>query len=399
MIQDQTILCFASGYDAPPTSKHHVMHILAERNTVLWVNYHASRVPTASSSDLGYMTKKLGQVFAGMKSPRDNLYVLTPLVVPLPGSAWAKRLNQGLLVAQIRRALKKVGRGPVQLWSFTPDIGYLLGRFGEEKVLYYCVDDHASFTGYSREQVLRDEEDLCRRADLVVTTSMVLQKAKEPLNLNTMLVPHGVDYEHFSKALSNGLPTPPDIADIPHPRLGFFGLIRDWVDLDLLVDVARRRPDWHLVLIGDSTVDLAAYHELPNVHFLGRKPYDDLPAYCRQFDVGLIPFKINELTRAVNPIKLREYLAAGMPVVSTPLPEVSRYGHLVHMADGPMEFETAVAKSLASSAWECERRAAAMSEEIWPEKVDEICTRLVSKTDAEKAMQPRRVNHSPADVT
>ena len=377
MIQGQTILCFASGYDAPPTSKHHVMHILAERNVVLWVNYHASRAPTASSSDLTYMAKKLGQVVAGMKNPRDNLHVLTPLVVPLPGSAWARRLNRALLVAQIRRALKKVGRGPVQLWSFTPDIGYLLGRFGENRVLYYCVDDHASFTGYNREQVLHDEADLCRRADLVVTTSMALQKAKEPLNPNTILVPHGVDYEHFSKALSNGLPTPADIADIPHPRLGFFGLIRDWVDLDLLAEVARRRPEWHIVMIGDSSVDLAPYREQPNMHFLGRKPYDDLPAYCKQFDVGLIPFKINELTLAVNPIKLREYLAAGLPVVSTPMPEVMLYDHLIETATTADETVDAIDKCLSSPPTATADRTTAMAVETWPEKVDSLCRPLM----------------------
>ena len=376
MIEDQTILCFASGYDAPPTSKHHVMHILAERNVVLWVNYHASRAPTASSSDLTYMAKKLGQVVAGMKNPRDNLHVLTPLVVPLPGSAWAKRLNRALLVAQIRRALKKVGRGPVQLWSFTPDIGYLLGRFGEERVLYYCVDDHASFTGYNRQQVLRDEQNLCRRADLVVTTSMALQKAKEPYNPNTMLVPHGVDYEHFSKALSDDLPTPADIANIPHPRLGFFGLIRDWVDLDLLAEVARRRPDWHIVMIGDSTVDLTPYRELQNIHFLGRKPYADLPAYCKQFDVGLIPFKINELTLAVNPIKLREYLAAGLPVVSTPMPEVMLYDHLIETATTPDETVDAIDKCLSSPPTARTERTTAMAAETWPERVEGMAERL-----------------------
>ena len=107
MIEGQTILCFASGYDAPPTSKHHVMHILAERNVVLWVNYHASRAPTASSSDLTYMAKKLGQVVADMKNPRDNLFVLTPLVIPLPGSGWAKRLNRavGGGVLRLRRTI------------------------------------------------------------------------------------------------------------------------------------------------------------------------------------------------------------------------------------------------------------------------------------------------------
>ncbi|MHC4402528.1 MAG: glycosyltransferase [Planctomycetota bacterium] len=387
MIEGQTILCFASGYDAPPTSKHHVMHLLAERNVVLWVNYHASRTPTVSSSDLAYMARKLAQVFAGLKHPRENLYVLTPLVVPLPSSPWARKLNEALLAFQIRWALGKILHGPVQFWSFTPDVSYLLGRFGEKKVVYYCVDDHASFTGHNRRQVLRDEEDLCRRADLVVTTSTVLQQAKEPLNPNTMLVPHGVDYAHFARALSNHRPAPSDVADIPHPRLGFFGLIRDWVNLDLLAEVARRRPDWHIMLIGDSTLDLAPYRSLENMHFLGRKPYEVLPDYCREFDVGLIPFKINELTRAVNPIKLREYLAAGLPVVSTPLPEVELYGHLVETAATADEFTTAATRCLDGDPADRTRRATAMAAESWLARVSDVCSRLSGNCSKPKDRQ------------
>jgi glycosyltransferase involved in cell wall biosynthesis len=376
VIEDQTILCFASGYDAPPTSKHHMMHLLAEHNTVLWVNYHASRAPTTSSSDLAYMAKKLGQVFAGIKNPRPNLHVLTPLVVPLPSSSWARRLNRTMLIQQIRRALRKVGSGPVQLWSFTPDVSYLLGHFGEEKTVYYCVDDHAFFTGYDRDQVLRDEQELCRRADLVVTTSIALQNKKSPWNSNTILLPHGVDHDHFSRALSDELPQPPDIASIPHPRLGFFGLIRDWVDLDLLAEIARRRPDWHMVLVGDSTINLSPYQSLDNLHFLGRKPYAELPAYCRQFDVGLIPFKINELTRAVNPIKLREYLSAGLPVVSTGLPEVQLYEQLIGMANSPVEFEKEIERALQASDSEREKLSSAMANETWQMKFAQLSSSL-----------------------
>ncbi len=390
MIEGRTILCFASGYDAPPTSKHHVMHLLAERNTVLWVNYHASRTPSVNSSDMLYMARKLGQVFSGMAQPRKNLHVLTPLVLPLPGKKWAQRLNRRLLEFQIRAALRKVRRGPLQVWSFTPDVSYLLDSFHAEEVVYYCVDDHANFSGYDNEQVLREEADLCRRADLVVTTSSVLQEAKAPLNPDTMLVTHGVDYDHFSKAVTDGLPTPPDIADIPHPRLGFFGLIRDWVDLALLADLARMRPEWHIVMIGDAdaNVRLEDYRSIPNMHFLGRKPYADLPAYCRQFDVGLIPFKINDLTRAVNPIKLREYLAAGLPVVSTPMPEVESCGHPVEIADTPEACESAIAAAL-SSASEASSRSAAMATETWPAKVAAISRRLAASVAECPAARPR----------
>jgi len=377
-MRSRTILCFASGYDAPPTSKHHVMHLLAERNTVLWVNYHASRTPSASGSDVAHMARKLREVAAGVRRVRGNLYTLTPLVVPLPTSRVARWINRALLVAQIRAALARLRRGPLQVWSFTPDIAYLLDHFDAEKVVYYCVDDFAEFTGYDREQVLRDEADLCRRADLVVTTSQALQESKAPLNPNTVLVPHGVDYAHFARAVSNNLPVPADMRGIPHPILGFFGLIRDWVDLDLLAGVAHLRPEWHIVLIGDadSNVNLEAYRSIPNMHFLGRKPYADLPAYCRCFDVGLVPFKINELTKAVNPIKLREYLAAGVPVVSAPLREVSPCRGDVRIAGGPDETVQAVKTCLAEGEADRLRRSGDMATETWSAKVADICQLL-----------------------
>ena len=382
MIKEKTIICFASGYDAPPTSKHHVMHLLAENNIVLWVNYHASRKPSASASDLSYMAAKLRQIISGMQQPRRNLFVLTPLVIPLPASQTARRLNRSLLIAQIRLALKKIGQktGSTQIWSFTPDIAYTLGHFNEEKVIYYCVDDHASFSGYDKNQVLRDEKELCEKSDLVITTSMALQETKSPWNANTILLPHGVDYDHFSRAVHEDLPCPEDLAPIPKPRLGFFGLIRDWVDVDLMASVAEKKPEWHLVIIGDadSSVDLEKYRKIPNMHFLGRKPYKNLPAYCRHLDAGLIPFKINDLTIAVNPIKLREYLAAGLPVIATPLPEVGLYKKLVDITNSAEGFIAAFEKHVGEPEKNRVERTSAMKAESWPQKVGAIYRKLLS---------------------
>jgi glycosyltransferase involved in cell wall biosynthesis len=374
MIHEKTIICFASNYNAPPTSKHHVMQMLAKDNIILWVNYHASRTPTASSSDLRYIVDKLKQVASGLKNPLKNLYVLTPLVIPLPGSRLARLLNRLLLISQVRLALKKIRKGSVQLWSFTPDISYVLGRFGEEKVVYYCVDDHASFSGYDKEQVLQDEEELCRKSDLVITTAMVLQESKKSWNSNTILVPHGVDFDHFNQAVREELPCPPELQNIPHPRLGFFGLIRDWVDVDLLAEIARKQTKWQFVLIGDadSSVNLKKYDTIQNMHFLGRKTYSELPAFCQHFDVGLIPFKVNDLTYAVNPIKLREYLSAGLPVVSTPMPEVKLYDHLVEIASTIDEFEKSIKTCLEDTEGNRAERVAAMAKETWSVKLQKI---------------------------
>jgi len=376
MIAGRTILCFASGYDAPPTSKHHVMGLLSARNRVLWVNYHASRRPSASPADLAGMAGKLRRVFGGVAKARGDLYVLTPLVIPLPGAAWARRANRALLLGQIRSALSRLRSGPVQVWSFTPDIAYLLDGLEREKVVYYCVDDFASFAGYARRQVRRDEAELCRRADLVVTSSAALQRAKRALNPRTILVPHGVGYHHFARAVSEDLPVPEDLAAIPCPRLGFFGLIREWVDLELLKAAAAAMPDWHFVFLGDAAVDLSGCRGLANMHFLGRKPYAQLPAYCRQFDVGLIPFKVNRLTRAVNPIKLREYLAAGLPVVSTPMPEARRYERFVRIIRTPEALVAAVEGLLVEDPGQRRLRSESMAGETWPRKLERICQAL-----------------------
>ncbi len=382
MIEGKTIVCFASGYQSPPTSKHHVMHELAERNVVLWVNYHASRAPSVSASDLMRIFRKLKQVAGGMYSPRRNVHVLTPMAIPLPSHAWARRLNRWILKWQIQRAIKKVGGGPVQVWSFAPDVAYLLEAFGPEKVVYYCVDEYSEFTGYDKQQVLKDEAELAGRADLVVTTSTPLLQAKASLNRNTILVPHGVNYEHFSKALSDSLTEPEDLRRIPHPRLGFFGLIRDWVDVGLLAAVAREKPEWQFVLLGDATVDLSPYRAIANMHFLGRKPYAELPAYCKGFDLGLIPFVTNDLTHAVNPIKLREYLAAGLPVISTPMPEVQQMDDLVAVVEGPRALIEAAERLLKSDPADRFKRSQAVSGMTWPARVGEICDHLCRKEGA-----------------
>lgn len=372
----KTIVCFANGYEAPPTSKHHIMHLLAKDNVVLWVNYHASRVPSANSADLFRVFRKLGQFFRGKQQVRPHLYVLTPLVVPLPASKTARRLNRRLLILQLQYALRRIRRGPVQIWSFTPDISYTLGQLGEEKVIYYCVDDHGHFSGYNREQVEADEANLCERSDLVITTSLALLEGKKHFNPHTVLVQHGVDFAHFRQAVDDTLPEPDELKKIPFPRLLFFGLIRDWVNLDLVAEVAQRRPEWHFIVIGDTQIDLSPYRRQTNMHFIGPKPYRELPGWCRHCSVGLIPFQVNDLTYAVNPIKLREYLAAGLPVVSTPMPEVQCYEQYVHIAAEAGEFETAIEKALACSTSQRKVLSDAMSHETWESKLESIASHL-----------------------
>jgi glycosyltransferase involved in cell wall biosynthesis len=200
-----------------------------------------------------------------------------------------------------------------------------------------------------------------------------LAEAKRPLNPETHVAPHGVDGEHFGRALAADTEVPADLARLPAPVLGFYGSIADWVDTTLLAEVARLRPDWTLVLIGTELVSTSMFERLPNVHLLGRRPYETLPAYCKGFDVGLIPYLQSEQLPYRNPIKLREYLAAGVPIVATPIPEVGRYADWCASADSPEAFVRAVETAIAGDSPERRaERALAVADETWAVRAAEV---------------------------
>lgn len=399
MIENQNIICIASNYWYDPTSKHQVMNRLAAKNHVIWVNYHGSRRPTASVRDVSAITNKLRQVIEGPRRVHDNLTVITPMVVPLPGNSAVAKLNAQLLTRQIRAVLRDLPRRPVQLWTFAPDVDYLCGQFDESCVVYYCVDEFSQFTGYDVGAILAAERRLALQSDLVVVTSRQLLEAKRPISRRIELLPHGVDVEHFATAHRDEVTIPEDVAHLPRPILGFWGLIQDWVDIDLLVSIARQRPDWSMVLIGEAATDVSKLEQLPNVHLLGRRDYQQLPAYAKAMDVGLIPFRLNPLTAAVNPIKLREYLAAGLPVVSTPLPEVCAYQPFVSVGSTADAWVRACEAAFCDDARQAEQRMHAMQAESWDAKV-ELLSDLVTATvegcdDPFRDVSTRRSKNTP----
>jgi glycosyltransferase involved in cell wall biosynthesis len=235
------------------------------------------------------------------------------------------------------------------------------------------VDEYSAFAGVSRERLRNMEDALVRRADLVITSSESLYEARRKLNPHTAFVSHGVDVAHFSRALDPETTPPADASGLSGPVIGFFGLIAEWIDLAMIQEIARRRPSWTVLLIGKANVDMTPLKALPNVRWLGQKPYETLPAYSRAFDVGIIPFRIEDLTLKANPLKLREYLAAGLPVVSSDLPEVRKYGDLVHLASGADGFVTAIERALEDrSDVAAAARVQAMKHESWDARVEEI---------------------------
>jgi glycosyltransferase involved in cell wall biosynthesis len=197
--------------------------------------------------------------------------------------------------------------------------------------MYYCVDRWSAFEGFDPKTMESGEAELCRVSDLVIASAEDLAERCRRYSKNVQYVPHGVDYEHFAEALTPGV-LPDGLANIPEPRIGFFGLIHEWVDTELIGRLADVLP-YSFVVIGSAKTDLADLKRRPNVFVLGRKPYAELPQYSRGFHAAIVPFRMTDLTLSVNPIKLREYAAAGLPVVSSPLPEVRKCADIAVCAD------------------------------------------------------------------
>jgi glycosyltransferase involved in cell wall biosynthesis len=246
------------------------------------------------------------------------------------------------------------------------------------RVVYYCVDRWDAYANYDSRVMATMDRRCCELADVVFASSHDLDRRCRRYNANVHLLSHGVDHALFATALvATARP-----ADLPAGRIvGFFGLFSAWLDQDLLLEVARLVPECELVMIGRADVSVERLRGIRNVHLLGPRPFSQLPGYIAHFDVGLIPYVLNEFTMAVNPTKLREMLAAGCPVVSTNLPEVRAYrGHGVVVGDHAESFAAAVAKLSQNPLTHAEREriSRGVANETWVAKVEELLSVLSS---------------------
>lgn len=226
----------------------------------------------------------------------------------------------------IENLIGREAKSPRVFWYYTPMALAFTSDFECDLCIYDNMDELSLFRGASQE-LLTLEDNLFARCDLVFTGGMSLYEAKRNRHHSVHAFPSSIDFNHFSKARSIHR-DPDDQAGIAHPRLGFFGVIDERMDADLVARVADLRPDWQLVMIGPVVkIDPASLPRRPNIHWLGGKSYDDLPHYLSGWDIGFMPFALNEATRFISPTKTPEFLAAGVPVVSTPITDVVRpYG-------------------------------------------------------------------------
>lgn len=274
----------------------------------------------------------------------DHLWVVVP---HLPAGIQGNQTNE-ILKRLLDNLLVSFDLSSLMFWYYTPMALSFSSHFKPAFIVYDCMDELSNFK-FAPPELRTNEEELFNRADIVFTGGHSLYQAKKDKHKNIHAFPSSIDKTHFEKA-RNTEEEPKDQQNIPHPRLGFYGVIDERFDIDLVANMASKKPDWHFVLLGPVVkIDASTLPNLPNIHFLGGKTYNELPAYLSGWDIALIPFLLNESTRYISPTKTPEYLSAGVPVISTPIHDVvSPYGEegLVKIAATDAEFITAAEELL-----------------------------------------------------
>lgn len=364
------------------TNQHHLMSRLAKDNRVLFVESLGLRRPQLAGRDLSRVARRLRR---GLSGPRlaDGLHVLSPLVVPLHRSALVRRLNARLLPGLVRRATRRLGlRRPI-LWAYVPQAEALLDALDPSAIVYHCVDDIAAQKGIDAPSFRAAERRFAARADLVLASAPSLAARMRELARKVLYVPNVADTELFARALEPG-PVDAALDALARPRVVFTGaVVATKLDFALLVALARARRDWTVALVGpvgpgDPSTDVSALAAEPNLHLLGVRTYGELPAVLRGADAAIIPYAINELTASIFPMKVYEYLAAGLPVVATALPSLAEERGVVR-ATSAEEMAARLAEALTADtpALRAERSRAAAAHS-WTVRLEELSGALAA---------------------
>lgn len=385
MLHNRVIVICGDDWGRHPQTLEHMAKILAKSNRVIWVNSLGHRSPRFTLRDIRRMLEKLTVAIRTLSTDRTDAHssgvrVVCPLGIPFHNFRFIRRINAWILQRLLLPILREMNSGGPILMVNSPVVVELYGKLNETVRVYYCLDDYPAFDGALRTMAELERRTLSK-VDAAFFVSQHLYDSRLEKPKHSMVMSQGVNVEHFDVRKSSNLHP---LHVLRRPIIGFMGWIAVWVDLDLIASCARLRPDWTFALIGSSAVDLTPYSNIPNMHFLGPIPFDDLPEYATSFDVGLIPFKVNPVTTASNPLKLLEYFSMGIPVVSTPLPEVEKLKPHVEIASSPEETIAAIERSLSTRTGPLlAERFAIARQHTWESVLERQCD-LIALAEAEK---------------
>lgn len=383
VFKGRNVVCFSTAdWDTLlPTNKHHLMRRLAGLGArVLFLETLGTRAPKLSSgTDLARIGRRLSRSFEGPRKREKRLWTVSPLVRP----SWSTRsqiaLNQAAFRLQLGRHLARF-KNPIA-WVYSPYAAHLVDSIQPSFVVYHMVDDLSAVPGADAEAIREAEARMLDRADVVFCTERSLYDRARRVSKNCHYMPNVADFAHFSRPgdVKESAARLAHIQSLGAPRLLFSGNITPHkVDLALLVELARAHKNWQLVLVGPEWEGQRADRHLEqlrrqkNVTFVGHVPYDELPAFLHAADVLLIPYLLNDATRAVFPLKLFEYLSTGKPVVASPLPSLIPYSSAVRIAESIDDWTHQIMTALADThELELQRRHLA-KRHTWDRRIEEM---------------------------
>jgi len=377
MIENRDIIVIADDWGRYPSTMQYIGQVLAVSNRLLWVGSPGLRRPTMRWSDVKRVWEKVRQLLRPSKPAEQhpNVYPVHPLIVPFHDSPLARSFNRWNVRRILRRRMRELAFRDCLVVTFVPMLADVVADLSGCVRSYVCVDDWTKFAGAFR-CIVQEERKILAHVDCTFSVSEELMRTRVPASGQSYVLPQGVDTHHFRPG--DG-PAPEAIASLPKPVIGFFGILAPWIDFFLLRRVAQAYPHATVVLLGRSSVAANQIPREKNIVWMGEIPYADLPSYARSFDVGLIPFVVNELTTAANPLKMLEYLSLGIPVVCTALPEAQKFAPFVHVARSGEEFVAAVGRALEERSAEQRIARRAVAERFsWRQVVEELSARLLA---------------------
>lgn len=387
MITGRDFLVFSDDWGRHPSSCQHLFRQLAPRNRVLWVNTIGTRTPTLSWHDLRRAAGKIrewGSRPAPDGAEESPVTVIRPFMTPFDRFRPLRAWNAARLRAALTREIAVRGLERAILVTTIPNAAGVVGRLGEALSVYYCVDELSEWPGADRGAMQEMESELLERVDLVIATSEALFEAKSARHSRVRLLPHGVDWEGFRTGRGTA---PPELRALPRPRCGYAGLVDERLDVARIVEIARAMPETTFVLLGPRQLPRGELDVLENVRFLPPVAYEDMPAVVAELDVAMLPYVSSELTGRMNPLKLRELLAAGVPVVASPLPEVRKYAPEVLIACDRDEWLGGLAAALREGRARAGERAARVRAEGWDARAEEL-SRMLETVESSRRSTP-----------
>ena len=397
------VICFG-GVDWWYHNRGHydiqMMREFSDRTPVLYVNSIGMRTPKASEGRLFLrrIARKLKSLRQGRVRVRENFTVYSPATLPGGGRGkLASALARRALSAQVRRAARKCGITRPLVWVACPPGAAVLDDLSPVQIVYQRTDRFENFHGVDPQRIKGFDTALKAKADLVLFCSRELFDAEQDQCRDAAFIDHGVDYDRFEQAGLNPPARetdPADVVAIPHPRIGFIGGIdAHTFDPPLFVEVARLMPEAQFVLVGGCSLP-EDWCTLANVHHLGRKPYDEVADYMAACDVLIMPWNQSDWIRACNPVKMKEYLAVGRPVVSTWFPEVEFYADHIAVATGAEAFVAALREALQQPGDPAPRRAR-VENHTWTAKAAAVWERLTMGSDSPPTSQQEARQSGP----